>query len=112
MLAASLQQRCGSVASTIPAARRSMSSLAAPSGEALERRRNCAQGMSMISCVHLHPLAWQLILCLYTRRRHWPNEQVQWAKGSITDFKPSTNQHTIVYDIDTADESYEEVNLG
>jgi hypothetical protein len=37
---------------------------------------------------------------------------VQWAKGTITDFKPSTNEHTVVYDINTPDESYEEVILG
>ena len=45
-------------------------------------------------------------------RRHWPNEQMERAKGTITDFKPSTNEHTVVYDINTPDESYEEVILG
>lgn len=38
-------------------------------------------------------------------------EQVAWAKGMITDYKPSTNEHTVVYDINTPDESWEEINL-
>ena len=39
-------------------------------------------------------------------------EQVAWAKGVITDYRPATNEHTVVYDIKTQDESWEEINLG
>lgn len=37
--------------------------------------------------------------------------QVAWSKGVITDYKPATKEHTIVFDINTPDESWEEVNL-
>ncbi len=39
-------------------------------------------------------------------------EQVAWAKGLITDYNSATNEHTIAYDINTPDESWESVDLS
>jgi hypothetical protein len=44
-------------------------------------------------------------LCLH--RRYWPNEEEQWAEGLITDYREWSDEHCIVYNINTPRESYE-----
>lgn len=40
-------------------------------------------------------------------RRYWPNEEEQWAEGIITDYRDWSDEHCIVYNINTPRESYE-----
>ncbi len=40
-------------------------------------------------------------------RRFWPEEEVQWAEGIITDYREDTEEHCIVYKINTPEEAYE-----
>ena len=41
------------------------------------------------------------------RRRYWPLEDNPWAEGLITDYREDTEEHCIVYNINTPDEAFE-----
>lgn len=44
--------------------------------------------------------------------RYWPNEGDNgWVKGVITDYKDSTGEHVIAYDLNTSKQSYEYYNF-
>ena len=41
------------------------------------------------------------------RRRYWPMEENPWPEGIISDYREETDEHCIVYNINTPQESYE-----
>jgi hypothetical protein len=41
------------------------------------------------------------------RRRYWPEEGNKWVLGIITDYNADTNEHTIIYDINSGHETWE-----
>eukprot|EP00899_Mesostigma_viride_P006067 jgi/Mesvir1/15461/Mv11440-RA.2 len=42
---------------------------------------------------------------------YWPQYK-QWFEAGISDFNPETNEHCVIYDMNTAEESFEWVNLA
>jgi len=47
----------------------------------------------------------EVLLCIC--RRYWPDEEDPWSQGIITDYRDWSDEHCIVYKINTPSESYE-----
>lgn len=60
-----------------------------------------AQHRFLTDTMHFMWLFWNF------RRRYWPQEDNPWAEGLITDYREDTEEHCIVYNINTPDEAFE-----